>query len=581
MSRRALAVPSVVWTLLAVPALAACASGAIIEERGSGDPRTPRDPDEPAPWMLHIDTSATSSYVPASAPTARIEGRVIASEGLASLEVDGDATPFAAGNAFTVNVPVTPGLVHVPIEARDRAMHERRGDRALLVADFLPEGRINPRAAALALSDEMLAAMAAPLDARVGAIDIATAIMSRERLTNDRCVTRPTRARHGRPALRLFVDEMGQLVLEIRIPGLRVDFAGECRLLLSRTPVTGNIETDVVLRTTLFATPGDDCVTGLEHGPADVTLENFDIDVSGGGSLLSRLLISLVAELREGAAAEQMETEFERQANELLSSELSMLRVFDQTGRRTFFDVELDLGMCLTGLESEGGVLRALVGARVSGPGLAMAPGAPMVPGDLPAARASTLTLDANLIAQLVFSAWRAGALSRRGVMDVDVGTLALFAPRLRTLYDTSQRVTIDIDGELPPMVRAARVEGEITGGGDIVLDIGQLDLVMRVGDEVLFRIGNVLRITVELSAEAGALRPRVLDVQATSWVEDEPVVDARDEPLARIIQERIGASAAGLIGGSAIELPDLGGVPLTPTDVTPDPGGRYVHVGL
>jgi hypothetical protein len=418
--------------------------------------------------------------------------------------------------------------------------------------------------------------MAAPLQDRVATIDIASEIRSRPTLTDDDCVTRPTGAAHGTPRLRTFVDEMGRLILEITIPSLEVSFEGTCDTFLSSTDVTGRMSTHVVIRTELFATPGEACAVGLEHGPVSVELADFDLDISGGSGLFG-LIVSLGGELREGDTADALRGEFAAEAEALLAAELGMLSVFDEAGTRALFGVELDLALCLTGLVSEGGMLRAIVGSRVTGPGLRDAPGAPMVEGALPAAQPDTLTLDANLVAQLLFSAWRAGALAQRDVLEVEMSMLSLIAPRLRTMFEGDTAVSVDLEGELPPLVRAAPAEG----GGDLVLEIGDLDLVLRVDDVVLFRIGNVLRFTLELVPDAGALRAEVIGVEATTWVEAEPVADAIDDALAGAIQAQIGDAAAALLGETAIELPAIGGAPLTAIDVTADPGGRYVHVSL
>nr|MDQ3037381.1 hypothetical protein [Myxococcota bacterium] len=351
--------------------LPACATGALSEEGGTVPPAPvdPGEPDVPGGWTLEVDTRATSAFVAPDVTSARIEGLVIASERATRLSVAGIDVPLATGGAFTVSVPAAPGLVHVPIEAFDGARHTRRADRSLLVASFLEEGALSPAAASLVLSSAVVEAMAAPLQDRAAAIDIATEIRSRPTLTDDDCVTRPTGASHGTPRLRTFIDETGSLILEITIPSLEVSFEGTCDTFLSSTDVTGEMSTHVVMRTQLWATPGDTCAAGLEHGPVSVELTDFDLDIRGGSGLFG-LLVTLGGELREGDTADALRAEFAAEAEALLDAELGMVRVFDEVGTRALFGVELELALCLTGLVTEDGVLRAIVGSSVRGPGL-------------------------------------------------------------------------------------------------------------------------------------------------------------------------------------------------------------------
>lgn len=584
MHRHALPVSLLVTALAALFVTPGCATGASIEERG-GPPasRPPDDPDLPTAWALEVDTRETPSYFAPDVGLARLSGTVVASEGLSRLVVAGVEVPVVGGR-FAADVAAAPGLVHVPIEASDDARHTRRADRSLLVATFLEEGDLDPRAASLALTNEIVEPMAAPLQARVATIDIASEIRARPTLTDDSCVTRPTGAHHGTPRLRTFVDATGQLVLEITIPSLEVSFVGRCDTFLTSTDVTGRMRTHVVLRTVLSAPPGEECVAGLAHSPAQIDLVDFDLDVRGGSGLFG-LLVSLAGEMREGDTAEALRAQFAAEADALLDAELGMVRVFDESATREFFGVPVDLALCLTGLVTEDGALRAIVGSRATGPGGRDAPGAPMVDGALPAMVPGALTLDANLVAQLVYSAWRAGALAQPDVLEVPMSMLSLVAPRLRTMFPADTTVSVDLEGELPPLVRAASLDGDAGGdgsGGDLALEIGDLFLVLRVGETVLFRVGNVLRFTLELVPEAGgALRPEVVSVESETWVAEEPVADAIDAALAGAISAQIGDAAAALLGGAAIELPAIGGAPLVASDVTPDPAGRYVHVLL
>ncbi len=538
--------------------------------------RTPDDPDAPAAYTLAVDTSPTGSFAPAHATTWSVSGRVTASEGLGPLTVAGGAVPVGAGGSFTREVSIGPGLNLVEIEARDMAApaHSRQAHRAVLAADYLPEGHINPAAAALTLTNEILAPMAEPLSGRVAALDIAGEIMARPTLTDDTCTTYPDSARHGTASLAIVVSDTGELWLELTIPNLEIRFHGNCSTFLFSTDIRGSMTTDVVLRARLSAPPGDVCVTGFEHEPPVVDLVGFDMDVSGGSGLLDGLLVSLMGEMREGDTADSLAEELATQADALLGSELTGVTVFDSTETMSLFDTPVDVHLCLTGLVTEGGTLRATVGATAAGPGGALeAPGAPIVAGELPPATPGKLWLDGNLIAQLLFSAWRSGALASDGVETIDVGTLGLVVPSLRGRYPAGTMADISIDGRLPPLVTAAPAEE-----GDLVLSIGELHLSISVAGELLFRIGTNLRMTLELVPEGGALRPEVADVQSDIWVVEEPLMDADDEALAAAVGLQIGSAASSLLGETAIALPDIGGA-MVPVDVVTTPGGRYVEI--
>lgn len=568
----------------AFAALLALAVGCV-GELGAYETKTGgRDGSDPRPgpggYALTVDTTGTDSYAPAHATSWTVSGRVVASEGLDSLTVAGGAAPVAGDGRFSRDVSLEPGLTLVPIEAADLGAppHVRQAHRSILAASYLPEGHINSRAAAIVLTNEVVAPIAEPLQARVAGIDIAREIMARRTLTDDDCRTVADAASHGTPMLSLTV-EGGALWLQITIPNLDIRYHGTCSAVIFSTDISGRMRTSVVLRTQLSAPTGDVCASGLDHTPAVVDLVGFDNDVSGGGSLLEMLLVSLMAEMREGDTADAMKAEFEAQADVLLGSELSGLSAFDSMETMTLFDTPIDVRLCLTGLASEGGTLRATIGATATGSGggdvAVMAPGAPMVTGELPASAPGKLWLDSGLVGQLLFAAWRGGALASESVSEIDVGTLSVVVPDLRGRYPAGTMAQIGIDGRMPPLVRAA-----VPADGDLLLDIGELHLLISAGGELLFRIGAQIRMTLELVPEAGALRPEVVDVSADTWIIEEPVVDADEEVLNAAVQLQIADAASALLGDATIALPEIGGA-LTPTDVTATPGARYVEITL
>src|SRR5262249_24961081 len=98
-------------------------------------------------------------------------------------------------------------------------------------------------------------------------------------------------------------------------------------------------------------------------------------------------------------------------------------------------------------------------------------------------------------------------------------------------------------------------------------------------GDRV-FRFGVHLTLAVELVPMAGKLSPKVVGSTADGALLDE-LLDGPDDALEQAVKLKIGDAAAQLLGdGAALALPDLPGLG-APADVTPDAGGRYLHIKL
>jgi hypothetical protein len=553
--------------------------------------RPPPDDDPPPPpaedpWSIDVDMSGLDRFVTGGAETWPVGGRATASEGLSGVEVNGAPATVMPDGSFTADVPVEPGLSLVPIVARDGATpaHARKAHRSLISASFQPEGALNPQAVAVGVTQTMVDAMAAPLATEIAGLDLAREILSRETLSaDDTCTTWPTGARHGAPVLRLVIDEDGALWLNIRVPGLRIDFNGVCSILFGMSDVTGQIATDVEIWSQVSGPASDGCVMGLAHTEPYVELPGFDMSVTGSGA--AGWLITLFSGGREADARAQMAVEFAAQADTMIGERLAGLSLFDRSETLTLFGQEVTVDLCLTELAPMGGTLRARLGARVrgtAGEGGHAAPGAPILPGALPDGGADSLWLDSQLIAQLVFSAWRAGGLDRDGLggeEPIMVGILTALVPAIRGRFPAETPIDITTSAELPPVVRAAPVAEGATG--DMVIEIGDMMIDLSAAGEPLFRLGATLRLTLELTPTAdGALQPMVLDTEAEAHLLEEPIGDAPDEVLESVVADRIPETAGGLLDGAAIALPDVGGA-ITPMDVTADPGGRYLRIRL
>lgn len=557
--------------------LCACSAGTLSEEDvrrdRPGEPRGPGGPgDSPLPEDavgISIDTSATDPYVVGFPATWPIVGRVHAARGLDRVEVDGAP---AGGEELRVDVPVSAGVRLVPIEAFDVEGASRKGHRSLLVADFLPEGQMNGDGALLALDDAILSSMVGGLEASLADIDLRTPVLSRGPLVDDgTCTLQPNDVTHAPLELHLTVSAAGELVLEVHIPGFAIHFTGTCAIFGS---VRGKVETEdrVVIRSTLTAPPPDGgCLVGFDHTPPQIELRGFDMD-------MSPFLAELGAELSEGRAEDQMRATFEEQAEALLADQLSGISVLDETTTMDLFGASIDVHLCLTELESVGGQLIAHVGTSAQGAGGTLtAPGAPMLPGDVPPAAPDVLFLDANLVTQLLFSAWRGGALVIDGAAELPADLFSAFLPsEVRTRF-RGKTMVVSLDARLPAAC-AAVPEGEM---GDLKVILGDLHLFMHVDGELVFEFGSQLELNLELApTETGELQPTLVDSSATAWLLQEPVADVDDGVLEGLVASQVGASASGLFDGTTIALPDLGGA-IAPADVTPDPGGRYLRIAL
>jgi len=173
-----------------------------------------------------------------------------------------------------------------------------------------------------------------------------------------------------------------------------------------------------------------------------------------------------------------------------------------------------------------------------------------------------------------LFASWRDGGLTR-SAPDIDAGVLQILMPGLAKEFPDATTAQVAIDAELPPVVHA-------TPGGpaDLQVDLGDLMIDVSIDGKRVLRFGALLTLSLDLVPMNGALMPTVVDTKAKVALLDERY-DGSDAALEQAVEVQIGAAASKLLGdGAAIALPDLPGLG-APTDVTPDMGGRFLHVKL
>ncbi len=565
---------------LDLPACAAATYGPVGPGGQEGEAWGPNgggDPDADF-WSIDLDTSATDPFLVDFPATATVRGTVSASEGLARVEVAGQVVQTDRSGAFAVEVPVTPGLQVVPVQAFDTAGHSRNGHRGLIAARYLPEGDINAGAAGITVTNDLLAALAGDQLDQVGDLDLSDEIMSQGNMSQQGCDITVRSARHGRPSLALAVDG-GALTVTFTIPDLVVTFSGECDMFISSTSFTGDLTTDVVVHTALTAPPSTACLETFAHTYPTVDLPGFDLSIQSNDGGLIGMLVPLVGEMMQDQFATQMSDQIATQADGLINEQVAQ---FGQMGLgedavMQFNGVDLSVGFCMTGLESVDGVLRARLGLSVTGPGGTRAPGAPMVDGEMGPTSPSTLWLDANLISQMMFSLWSAGGLSGESTGDVTTGLLGLLVPEIADMFPGDTPVTVGIEGLLPPVVRAAGPASD----GDLLVDIAGLVIDLSVDGELLFRMSAFVHLTLDLQNQDGSIKPAIVDSSAEVVVLDEPIADVDDAVLQSAVEMQIGGQAESLLGDTGFGLPAFGGISLVPQDAVPEPGGRYVRVTL
>lgn len=584
---------------------------------GEDPPVVPMDPLGPGGYSLVLDTSSTDPYGRLESTDLPITGEARASLGLDRVEAGDPPTtvPTAADGSFTATAVVEPGLNLVELRAHDIEGHSVSGHRSLLRSAYVPEGERNRGAAVIALNDEILSGLAGSVgDLLGGDIDLASELPPGSELINDdMCQLYVNRVSHGELQISASVLEDGRLDLTVILPDVAVGFQGQCNAIGQTVTVRPNSEADqitvevhVPLRA-LPPAPGE-CVTRFEADDVTVELTSFDLDLrlSGGSGLIGTIIGlggEIIGELVEGSIADKMEGQLQPMVNDLIGPFLDMdINILDVTEEMAFFDVPMEVALCLTGLEPVDGVLMATVGASVTGPGGGpTAPGAPHLPPTAPAAAPGTLYLDPGLVGQLLHGAWGGGALQIDDLTaDADesasaflnVGALAILARELRTLYtpgtfDDATPLEIDIDAELAPISWAAAppVEGsELEVDPDVFIGLGELKLTIRAGGETLFVFGTHIEMGLSLEGGEGEVVPVYVSEASTThvWLLESPRVElgpASVRGLEGALKGIVGSQISGLLDGLAITLPDLG-VPLSVSEVVAD-GSGYLSFTL
>lgn len=532
---------------------------------------------DPKGWTISVDMTGLDRFVqPDGTASWPVGGVATATEGLQGVTVAGAAVELAGNGAFSTTVAAMPGLTRVPILATDQAGHERKADRTLLAARFLPDGDFNRAAANLVLTDAVLAAMNDSVASYATGVDVAGEILARDVLSqDDRCVTWPVSGQQGTVTATL-VDDRGLLWLRIRVPNLYIYFEGSCRGLISTIPIAGEMRGTLDIWTRLTPEPPatGTCLTAFAHTRPEVVISGWGFDVWGTSGPLQSWIVDLFSGNKSTEARTQLATEVGARADELLDMKLANVTVYERTSQLELLGRPLTLDLCVAGLDTVGSTLEARIAARASGAGTLAAPGAPQIDGATVRAGVNELVLDANVIGQLLFASWRDGGLARVGP-DIDAGVLQILMPGLAKEFPDATVAKVAIDAELPPLVRATP-----QGPGDLQVELGDLMIDVTIEDKHVLRFGTVLTLALDLTPQDGALVPTVVETHATVALLDERY-DGSDAALEQAVELQIGSAASKLLGdGAAIALPALPGLG-APVEVTADAGGRYLRIRL
>ncbi len=560
------------------PAVALAFVLACSTRSGGGDDDDGDDaPPDPKGWTISVDMSGLDRFVtPASTTSWQVGGIATATEGLARVDVAGSTVDVTTAGVFVTEAAVTPGLTVVPVVATDAAGNQRKAHRTLLAARFLPDGAPNPDGAQLVLTDEILASMGEGFAGEAADVDIAAEIMARDVLSQDaQCVTWPVYAEQGTVAVTLVKDD-ADLWLRIRIPNLYVYFQGRCQGLISTIPIAGEMSGTVDVWTLLTPRPPDEggCLTAFAHSAPQTFVNAWSFDVWGTSGPLQSWIIALFSGGKSEEARAQIRTEVTTRADALLTERLAAVSVFDRTSALELLGRPLAMHLCVATLTPVGDQLIAGIAASATGAGTRVAPGAPQLDGASPTPASGELLLDSNLVAQLLFAAWRDGGLAQANVQEVDLGLIGLLMPALVERFPDARTVAVSIDGELPPLVRATP-----DAASDLRVEIGDLMLDLTVDGERIFRFGVRLTLELDLVPVDGALVPTLLASDAEVILLDE-LLDGPDDALEDAVALKLGDAAASLLAGAALTLPELPGLG-APVDVTADAAGRFLHVTL
>jgi len=557
-------------SLLAAATAIACSHHA---KGGDGSSSPPPDG-----WQIDVDMSALDRYVPLGTTTWPIAGKVTSLLPLAGVDVAMAPASVDGAGAFTAQAAAAPGLTIVPIVASDTDAHQRRAHRTLLSARFLAEGAANVDGASVVLTDAVLTAASASLAGDVASVDVAAQILAMPILSQDsRCTTWPTGATQGHATAALSIDR-SQIALAITIPGLDVTFDGECQGLVSTIPISGEFSADLQLTTRLAANApadGSACITSFAHTAPAVNVAGWQFNVWGTGGPLQNWIIDLFSGSKSQQAEQMLAQQTAARGDQLLTQKLADVHVFDRDDMLTLLGRPVTTHLCLGALSSVGGTLVGTIAIAAHGSGTRDAPGAPQIDGAMPQPGANELVLDANVVGQALFSAWRDGGLARANVQQLDIGELELLVPELAKHYADGSTVQVSIDGELPPLVRATP---DVTGA-DVRVELGDLMLYLAVDGDQIFKFGVHLTLDLALVPMAGALAPMVVNTQSTAILLDAKYAGP-DDALQEAVQLKIGDAAAQLLSGTTLALPTVPGLG-APTAVAPDAGGRYLHVQL
>jgi hypothetical protein len=546
--------------------------------KSPGDQDPQPEPD-PKGWTITVDMSGLDRFVqPQDAASWPVGGVATATEGLQQVKVGGAVVEVDAQGAFLADVPVTPGLTRVPILATDELGHERKGDRTLLAARFLPDTDFNGDAAALVLDNTILGAMSDSIADYATDVDVAGEIMSRSVLSQDsRCVTWPVQAQQGQVTASLIADT-GNLWLHIRVPNLYVYFEGSCQGLISQIPIAGQMAGTLDVWTRLTGRPpadGSACLTSFAHTTPQVNVTGWQFDVWGTSGPLQSWIVDMFSGGKSDEARSQLTSQVGSRADELLTTKLADVTVFDQTSDLDLLGRPIGLELCVAAIDkTPQNTLVARIAARAAGAGTREAPGAPQLDGEVVKPAAHELLLDGNLIGQLLFASWRDNGLSKPAP-DIDAGILQVLVPGINKEFPDATTAQIAIDAELPPLVRVTP-----NAMGKLQIELGDLMIDISIEGKRVLRFGADLTLVLDLAAQDGALVPSVVDTQATVSLLDERH-DGPDTALEQAVQSQIGSAASKLLGDNAsIALPSLPGLG-APVAVTPDAGGRYLRVQL
>lgn len=535
------------------------AAALVVAAIGCSSSTSPDDADTPP--TLEVTSPARGTL--ADADTVTVTGRVSDKEGPVRVTVGGVEVTPAADGTFTASVPVTEGIALIETHAIDNAGHDVRDVRAVLAGALAPTdgtkaGQVGARAGVTALK-----AIGNAVGTSAKAIDYTAAAQALNPVyNNDGClgaqinITSIALTNVGvalTPKANALATNVTieNLVVKLSAPFKVACIGGSTTITLKATKayVKGDLSAKIASNKLATSLPA-----------ADVTFDNFSIDVGGVPSAIESLLKDQARSGVEKALESAIKSKVPPIADKaladlvakpintsLLGTNLSIAVVPTKVSiTPTELFVAVDTKLAVTG--GEGGTYLTTPTALTAA--------------TMTASQGLGIALDDDIVNQLFAGLWAADAFDQ----EIAISTIPALGA---VLDDDARKVALKLS--LPPTAS--------TDSGDLELALG--DVILHVRDEAGTDIQQIaLSIKTTVAAAPSQSNKIILTVGAPTVyaqvlsqgdVIDRPMTDEQVEALVTAVWGIIGVEADNAL--SKLPMPTIAGVQLGAPAVTTSTG--------